>query len=114
WDAAQRCLVKHGELHNNMRMTWGKAFLQWTPDPETAIAWALELNHRYALDGCDPASYGGVLWCFGAFDGPKGAEGTPIIGKLRSRKTSKHSKQGSRYAGMIDNTQGYILPEVMS
>jgi deoxyribodipyrimidine photolyase len=25
WDAAQRCLLIHGELHNNVRMTWGKA-----------------------------------------------------------------------------------------
>jgi hypothetical protein len=26
---------------------------------------ALHCNHRWALDGCDPASYAGVLWCFG-------------------------------------------------
>ena len=25
WDAAQRSLLIHGELHNNVRMTWGKA-----------------------------------------------------------------------------------------
>ena len=29
---------------------------------------AIDLNHRYALDGRDPASFGGLLWCFGAFD----------------------------------------------
>lgn len=26
-----------GELHNNVRMTWGKAFLQWAPSPEAAL-----------------------------------------------------------------------------
>ena len=76
WDcginaALQRCLRRHGELHNNLRMTWGKAFLSWAPSPGSALAWALELNHKYALDGGDPCSYGGVLWCFGGFDGPK-------------------------------------------
>ena len=71
WDSMQACLVRHGELHNNLRMTWGKAFLSWAPSPGSALAWALELNHKYALDGGDPCSYGGVLWCFGGFDGPK-------------------------------------------
>ncbi len=26
---------------------------------------------RFALDGCDPASYSGILWCFGKHDKPK-------------------------------------------
>jgi hypothetical protein len=26
---------------------------------------ALHCNHKWALDGGDPASYAGVLWCFG-------------------------------------------------
>ena len=46
-----------------MRMTWGKALLPWTKDPAAALEAALHLNHRFALDGCDPCSYGGVLWC---------------------------------------------------
>ena len=29
WDLAQRSLLRRGELHNNVRMTWGKAFLPW-------------------------------------------------------------------------------------
>jgi deoxyribodipyrimidine photolyase len=37
WDAAQRQLVKTGELHNNVRMTWGKAFLAWAPSPQAAL-----------------------------------------------------------------------------
>eukprot|EP00198_Chlamydomonas_reinhardtii_P013115 XP_001702452.1 CPD photolyase type II [Chlamydomonas reinhardtii] len=76
WDAAQRQLSTHGELHNNVRMTWGKAPLAW-----------------FALDGCDPASYGGVLWCFGLFDGPKDPASTPITGTLRRRPTSSHARR---------------------
>ena len=33
-----------------------QAFLKWAPDPAQALQWALELNHRYALDGADPCS----------------------------------------------------------
>lgn len=54
-----------GELHNNIRMTWGKAILPWSPDPDTAIKRTVYLNHKYALDGCDPCSYSGILWCYG-------------------------------------------------
>ncbi|MFO1065793.1 MAG: deoxyribodipyrimidine photo-lyase [Pirellulales bacterium] len=36
WDACQRSLIKHGELHNNLRMTWGKALLDWTKSPLSA------------------------------------------------------------------------------
>ena len=39
---------------------------------ETALKHTIHLNHKYALDGCDPSSYGGILWCYGEFDGPKG------------------------------------------
>ncbi len=77
-----------GELHNNIRMTWGKAILPWSPDPDTAIKRTVFLNHKYALDGCDPCSYSGILWCYGQFDKPMGQEKTPIYGKLRKRDTS--------------------------
>ena len=52
-----------GELHNNLRMKWGKAFLPWLATPDEAIAACSHVNHKYALDGCDPCSYGGILWC---------------------------------------------------
>ena len=45
-----------------MRMSWGKALLPWTKDPAAALEEALHLNHRFALDGCDPCSYGGIGW----------------------------------------------------
>ena len=70
WDTAQRSLVKHGELHNNVRMTWGKAILEWTENHRLALERLIDLNHRFALDGRDPASYGGILWCLGQFDRP--------------------------------------------
>ncbi|KAH8073786.1 FAD binding domain of DNA photolyase [Aureococcus anophagefferens] len=53
WDAMQRCLIRHGELHNNLRMTWGKAFLRWAPTPREAFDLAMRLNDAYALDGLD-------------------------------------------------------------
>ena len=68
WNAMQRSLLAHGELHNNVRMTWGKAFAGWTPNAARALSLSIDLNHRYALDGRDPASYGGLLWCLGQFD----------------------------------------------
>ncbi len=92
WDAAQASLRIHGELHNNTRMTWGKALLKWTRDPQSALATLIELNHRYALDGRDPASYGGILWCLGQFDRPFSPE-EPIVGTVRPRETSAHERR---------------------
>ncbi|KAK9806535.1 hypothetical protein WJX73_008373 [Symbiochloris irregularis] len=88
WNAAQQQLADTGELHNNVRMSWGKALLAWTRDPAAALEETLHLNHRFALDGCDPCSHGGVGWCFGLFDGPKNPEATAVYGCLRTRPTS--------------------------
>lgn len=92
WDAAQRSLLLHGELHNNVRMTWGKAILNWTPDAKSALAMIIDLNHRYALDGRDPASFGGILWCLGQFDRPF-PPARPIVGTVRDRSTSQHGER---------------------
>lgn len=70
WNLAQQSLLRHGELHNNLRMTWGKMLHQWTDSPEQTLRWLLDLNNRLALDGRDPSSYGGLLWCLGLFDRP--------------------------------------------
>ncbi len=59
--AAGRSHPGAGELHNNSRMTWGKAFIGWAP-PAEALAALLRCNHRFAIDGCGPCSYGGILW----------------------------------------------------
>ena len=89
WDLAQKSLIRHGELHNNLRMTWGKALLQWTRAHE--VADRLEhLNNTYALDGSDPSSYGGLWWCLGLLDRPFEPE-QPVIGSLRPRDTASHA-----------------------
>jgi len=92
WDAAQASLRIHGELHNNVRMTWGKALVSWTPGPEEALATLVELNHRYALDGRDPGSYGGLLWCMGAFDRPF-EPAQPVLGTVRPRDPADHARR---------------------
>ncbi len=92
WDAAQRSLLTHGELHNNVRMTWGKAVLGWARTAQEALALLVDLNHRFALDGRDPGSYGGILWCLGALDRPFTPE-QPVTGLVRSRSTVEQAKR---------------------
>ena len=90
WDACQRSLLVHGELHNNLRMTWGKALVGWTPDAATALSRLFDLNNRYALDGRDPSSAAGILWCLGALDRPF----TPPqlhFGTVRERSLTAHA-----------------------
>jgi photolyase PhrII len=91
WNACQRSLLAHGELHNNARMTWGKKLIEWTETAEDALGLMLDLNHRYALDGRDPCSLGGILWCLGAFDAPH-AEAS-IFGTVRRRPTDVHEER---------------------
>ena len=92
WDAAQRSLLRHGELHNNLRMTWGKAIIPWSASPEAALERLIDLNHRYAIDGRDPSSYGGLLWCMGQFDRPF-PPAEPVTGELRGRSTEVHASR---------------------
>lgn len=102
WDLAQRSLLAHGELHNNVRMTWGKAVVGWTRSPEHALSSLIELNNRFALDGADPASYGGLLWCMGLFDRAFTPE-IPVFGTVRPRSTKEHAARLdlSRYASIV-------------
>ncbi len=72
WNAAQTQLVETGTMHGYLRMYWGKKLLEWSADPAAAMALALRLNNRYALDGRDPNSWAGVAWCFGKHDRPWG------------------------------------------
>jgi len=105
WNACQRSLIKHGELHNNLRMAWGKAFLVWTRSASRALYLAIDLNHRYALDGRDPSSYGGLLWCFGQFDRPCEPE-VPIFGTVRPRNLNEQEKRidMTKYLRVVDRT----------
>lgn len=81
WNAAQRELLLSGEMHNYVRMLWGKRVIEWQPNYETAFALLEHLNNKYALDGRDPNSYAGILWCFGKHDRPWFER--PIFGKIR-------------------------------
>lgn len=65
WNAAQTQMIKTGKMHGYMRMYWAKKILEWTPNPETAIQYAIYLNDKYHLDGYDPNGYVGILWSIG-------------------------------------------------
>jgi deoxyribodipyrimidine photo-lyase len=82
WNAAQMQLVREGRIHNYLRMLWGKKILEWTASPEDAVQIMIHLNNKYALDGRDPNSYGGIFWCLGRYDRPWGPE-RPIFGTIR-------------------------------
>lgn len=91
WNAAQMQLVREGRLHNYLRMLWGKQILHWSESPRQALAAMSELNDRFALDGCDPNSYGGIGWVMGRFDRAWGPQ-RPVFGKIRymsSRNTAR-------------------------
>ncbi len=92
WDGAQKGLLRHGVMHNNVRMTWGKAIPGWIIDPEEAMDVTQSLNDRYALDGRNPNSVAGVMWCFGLFDRPFDPP-SPHMGRVRGRSTETHASR---------------------
>ena len=81
WNAGQRELLETGQMHNVVRMLWGKSVLTWAPTYEQGLAWLLQLNDRYGLDGRDPNAYAGIMWCFGKFDRPFAER--PVWGTIR-------------------------------
>jgi len=82
WNAAQLQMVRHGWMHNVMRMYWAKKILEWTPDVKTAMRFAVHLNDKYFLDGRDPNGYAGIAWAMvGKFDRAWGERA--IFGKIR-------------------------------
>ena len=81
WNAAQQELLLRGRIPGYYRMYWGKKILEWSAAPEEALATALYLNDRYALDGQDPNGNANILWCFGLHDRPWPER--PIFGTVR-------------------------------
>lgn len=81
WNAAQRELIATGTIHNVMRMYWGKYIVLWSASYAEALRIMVHLNNRYALDGRDPSSYGGIQWCLGKFDRPWTRR--PVLGTIR-------------------------------
>ncbi|GFH59792.1 hypothetical protein CTEN210_16268 [Chaetoceros tenuissimus] len=90
WDAMQRYLVSTGELHNNVRMTWGKQIVHWlakahdVDTTEKTLQTLVYLNDRFALDGLSPPSYAGLLWCLGWCDKPDKS------GRISSKPASRY------------------------
>ena len=82
WNACQIDLVQSGKLHGYLRMYWAKKILEWTRDPETALKFAITLNDRYSLDGCDPNGYAGIAWSIGGVHDRAWKE-RPVFGKIR-------------------------------
>lgn len=82
WNAAQTELTATGRMHNYLRMLWGKKVLEWSETPEEAYRTLEYLNNKYAVDGRDPNSYTGILWCFGLFDRPWPPD-RPVTGSVR-------------------------------
>jgi deoxyribodipyrimidine photo-lyase len=82
WNAGQTQMVRHGWMHNYVRMYWAKKILEWTPDVATGMKYAIHLNDKYFLDGRDPNGYAGIAWAIlGKFDRAWGER--PIFGKIR-------------------------------
>ncbi|CAH2031308.1 deoxyribodipyrimidine photo-lyase [Trichlorobacter ammonificans] len=82
WNAAQRELTTTGKMHGYLRMYWAKKILEWSASPEEALAHAIFLNDRYALDGRDPNGYAGIAWSVcGVHDRAWGRR--PIFGTIR-------------------------------
>ena len=115
WDAMQGYLVSTGELHNNVRMTWGKMLVHWIHcsnsnnlhslgdsgggggnDPISNLLHVLcYLNDRFALDGLSPPSYAGLLWCIGWSDKPNSK------GEISTKRRYKYSASRFRDAERI-------------
>ena len=92
WNYCQKSLTRHGELHNNLRMTWGKALPRWTSNLEISLSISQMLNDKYALDGRDPSSVVGVQWCHGLFDRPF-YPSVPVMGIIRKREIETHESR---------------------
>ena len=74
-------------------MYWAKKILEWTSSPEEALAIALYLNDRYALDGRNPNGFVGCMWSIGGIhdQGWKEREGkTDVLCCHTFRTTGNH------------------------
>lgn len=81
WNLAQRQLLVHGTIHNTLRMLWGKRIVEWTRNAAEAHRIMVELHDRYAIDGRDPNTHAGILWCLGKHDRPWFER--PVFGLVR-------------------------------
>jgi hypothetical protein len=91
WNLAQRQLLVTGTIHNYLRMLWGKKIIEWSETPDAAHAAMVRLHDEYALDGRDPNTHAGILWCFGKHDRPFVER--PIFGKVRWMSSEQTRKK---------------------
>jgi len=91
WNASQREMLATGEMHNYVRMLWGKLVIGWTRSYEEAFEILVHLNNKYCLDGRNPNSYAGILWCFGKHDRPWMER--PVYGKMRYMTSGSTGKK---------------------
>ncbi len=103
WNAAQEEMVLTGNMHNYMRMYWGKKIMEWTRSPQTAFKIALYLNNKYELDGRDANGFAGVAWCFGKHDRPWLER--PIFGQVRYMNSNglKRKFDPDKYVKTVHN-----------
>ena len=81
WNACQQEMLLRGKIHGYYRMYWGKKIIEWSPTCQDALETMVRIHDRYALDGRDPNTYTGILWCFGLHDRPW--QTRPIFGSIR-------------------------------
>lgn len=91
WNAIQRELRETGEVHNYVRMLWGKNVIAWTRNYEEAFGILEYLNNKYCLDGRNPNSYAGILWCFGKHD--RAWMERDVFGKIRYMTSNSTGKK---------------------
>jgi deoxyribodipyrimidine photo-lyase len=111
WNAGQIQMVRHGWMHNYLRMYWAKKILEWTPDAKTAVQWSVYLNDKYFLDGRDPNGYAGITWAIvGKFDRAWGER--PVFGKIRYMSGASMGKKfdAKRYIGQMYGLPGAPAP----
>lgn len=92
WNAAQQQMLRHGWMHNYMRMYWAKKILEWSRSPQQAYQTTVYLNDKYQLDGRDPNGYAGIAWSImGKFDRPWFDR--PVFGTVRYMARSGAEKK---------------------
>jgi deoxyribodipyrimidine photo-lyase len=82
WNATQREMLGRGVIHGYYRMYWGKKIVEWSATCDEALATAVYIHDRFALDGRDPNTYANILWCFGLHDRPWPER--PVFGMVRT------------------------------
>jgi deoxyribodipyrimidine photo-lyase len=106
WNACQFELATSGKIHGYMRMFWGKKIIEWSRTYPEALETMIYLNNQYALDGCNPNSWTGILWCFGLHDRPWGER--PVFGTIRymSGESLKRKVDLDSYIGRVRQSVG--------